>query len=128
TEARRRLGALAARGLPEAERALEHGTELADLLRHFVERRFESPRPGYTTGELARHLATRAGLTPADVAGLKGILDACDLTKFARRPYDSARAHEAETLAARLIDVWAAPDPPSAAAAAAPSAKPGGPR
>ncbi len=108
-EARRRLEALVARGLPEAGRTLEHGTELADLLRRFVERRFESPRPGYTTNELARHLGTRAGVSPDDVARLKGILDACDLTKFARQPYDQARAHEAEAVAARLVDTWAAP-------------------
>ncbi len=108
-EARRRLAALRARGLPEAGRTYEHGTELADLLRRYVERRFGSPQPGYTTGELARHLSARGEARPDDVTALRGILEACDLTKFARRPYDAPRAHEAETTAARLIDTWAAP-------------------
>jgi hypothetical protein len=107
-EARRRLAALLAQRLPEHGRMLEHGTELADILRRFVERRFESPRPGYTTTELVRHLAARGDVAPEDVALLKGILDACDLTKFARRPYDLARAQSAETTAAALIDRWAA--------------------
>ena len=107
-EARRRLEALVARKLPEANRTLEHGTELADILRRFVERRFESPRPGYTTSELARHLASRGDVDPADVARLRAILDACDLTKFARRPYDATRAHEAEVVARELVDRWAA--------------------
>jgi len=65
---------------------------------------FGSPQPGYTTGELARHLAARGEARPDDVTALRGILEACDLTKFARRPYDAARAHEAETTAARLIE------------------------
>lgn len=117
-EARRRLDALVARKLPEQGKTLEHGTELADLLRRFVERRFESPRPGYTTGELARHLAARGDVAPDDVAALKGILDACDLTKFARRPYDLARAHAAEGTAAGLIERWAPAAAPKIAGAA----------
>jgi hypothetical protein len=110
-EARRRLAALIARGLPEQGRTLEHGTELADILRRFVERRFETPRPGYTTTELVRHLLARGDVVPGDVALLQAILEACDLTKFARRPYDAARAHEAETIAGMLIDIWSRPEP-----------------
>ena len=106
-EARRRLAALLAQRLPEHGRMLEHGTELADILRRFVERQFESPRPGYTTSELVRHLSARGDVRPDDVALLKEILEACDLTKFARRPYDLARAQSAEKAAAALIDRWA---------------------
>ena len=122
-EARRRLAALVARRLPEQARTLEHGTELADILRRFVERRFESPRPGYTTGELARHLAARGDLGADDVSALRGILEACDLTKFARRPYDAARAHEAEQTAERLIERWAPAEPETPARAAAGGAR-----
>jgi hypothetical protein len=125
-EARKRLAALVARGLPEAGRTLEHGTELADLLRRYVERRFETPRPGYTTGELVRHLGARGDVAPSDVAVLKGILEACDLTKFARRPYDVTRAHQAEQDAHRLIETWAAP--PLVVPAAAPRAAHGAAR
>ena len=108
-EARRRLAALRAQNLPAAGRTYEHGTELADLLRRYVERRFGSPLPGYTTGELARHLTARADVREPDVAALRGVLEACDLTKFARRPYDAPRAVEAEATAERLIDTWALP-------------------
>jgi hypothetical protein len=121
-EARRRLNALVARRLPEQGKTLEHGTELADLLRRFVERRFETPRPGYTTSELARHLGGRADVRAEDVAALRGILEACDLTKFARRPYDAARAHEAEQVAERLLVRWTPPaveGPPPAASGGA---------
>ncbi len=107
-EARRRLAALRARGLAEAGRTYEHGTELADLLRRYVERRFGSPQPGYTTGELARHMAARGDARASDVDELRDLLGACDLTKFARRPYDAPRAHAAELAAARLIETWAA--------------------
>ncbi len=108
-EARRRLSALVARRLPEQGGTLEHGTELADILRRFVERRFESPPPGYTSSELVRHLLGRGDIASEDVTQLKAILDACDLTKFARRPYDATRAHEAEGFAATLIERWARP-------------------
>jgi hypothetical protein len=118
--ARRRLAALVARRLPEAGQTYEHGSELADLLRRFAERRFESPRPGDTTRELLRHLAARGGVTAEDLATLSGILAACDLTKFARRPYDADRAHEAERDAARLIETWRAR--PAAAARVGPAA------
>ncbi|MGH7725464.1 MAG: hypothetical protein ACREOU_08545 [Candidatus Eiseniibacteriota bacterium] len=117
-EARRRLEALVARRLPEAGKTLEHGTELADLLHRFVERRFGAPQPGDTTSELARRLIARGFAAVSDVADLRGILEACDLTKFARRPYDAPRAHEAEGTASRLIDTWApAPAEPVSATA-----------
>ncbi len=119
-EARRRLEALVARHLPEAGRTYEHGTELADLLRRFVERRWGGALPGDTTGELAARLLARGDVTQADVAALRGILEACDLTKFARRPYDATRAHEAEAVAARLIERWAPAPSAVAGAAAAP--------
>jgi hypothetical protein len=115
-EARRRLDALVAKRLPEAGRVLEHGVELADLLHRFVERRFGSLEPGHTTSELARKLAARPDVDAADVVTLRGILEACDLTKFARRPYDAARAHEAEAQARALIDAWT--ERPAAAHAA----------
>jgi hypothetical protein len=41
-------------------------------------------------------------------------LEACDLTKFARRPYDAQRAHDAEETAAHLVERWA-PAPATAA-------------
>lgn len=106
-EARRRLDALIARHLPEEGRTYEHGSELADILRRFVERRFAGgAQPGDTTGELTARLLARGDVRQAQVDGLKAILDACDLTKFARRPYDAARAHRAEAVAARLIELW----------------------
>ena len=124
-EARRRLAELVARALPEAGRTYEHGSELADVLRRFVERRFGSPLPGYTTGELAAHLAGRGDVAPPDVAALRDILDACDLTKFARRPYDAPRAHTAEATAAGLIDRWAGGPAAVTTADAAPDAAAG---
>ena len=107
--ARRRLSALVAQRLPEAGRTYEHGSELADILRRYAERRFGSPRPGFTTRELLAHLAARADVLPADLARLRAILEACDLTKFARLPYDVDRAHAAEHDAKALVDTWSAP-------------------
>ncbi len=128
-EARRRLGELVARRLPEAGKTLEHGTVLADLLHRFVERRFGTPQPGDTTSELARRLVARGVARAGDVLALRGILEACDLTKFARRPYDATRAHEAEATAAGLIDTWAPvaqAEPAADAGPARPGEPPGG--
>jgi hypothetical protein len=127
-EARRRLAALVARGLPESGRVVEHGVVLADILHRFVERRFGSLQPGHTTSELARKLAGRADVEAADVVTLRGILDACDLTKFARRPYDAARAHAAEKEAEALIAAWTEAPAAPAVGAAATSAGAGGTR
>lgn len=118
-EAQRRLEALVARRLPEAGRTYEHGSELADILRRFVERRFGGAQPGDTTAELGGRLLARGDVLPADVTALRAILEACDLTKFARRPYDAPRAHQAEVVAARLIARWGAPPAGAAAEAGA---------
>jgi hypothetical protein len=118
-EARRRLEALVARRLPEAGRVLEHGVELADILHRFVERRFGTLEPGHTTSELVKKLGARPDVAPADVVVLRGILEACDLTKFARRPYDAARAHEAEGQAFALVDTWTERPAESGASASA---------
>ena len=121
-EARRRLEALIARRLPEEGRTYEHGSELADILRRFVERRFGGAQPGDTTAELTTRLLARGDVLGPDVTALQSILEACDLTKFARRPYDAPRAHQAEVVAARLIERWGAP--PDAAAERGPTTTP----
>jgi len=105
-EALAALDALSKDRLPERGLMVEHQTRLAAIVRRFLERRFGSPQPGYTTRELVGHLLA-SGLTSADVERLRGLLRVSDLTKFARSepPVDAAKRAEGE--ARDLILAWA---------------------
>lgn len=104
-EALAALDALVAEKLPERGQWLEHQTRLVAIVRRFLERRFGSPQPGYTTRELCLHLAWR-GLPGADIERLRALLRVADLAKFARSDpgVEVARRHEAEARA--LILAW----------------------
>lgn len=113
------LAALCAERLPEGGQWYEHQTRLSHILRRFVESRFGTPLPGYTTRELCLHLAWR-GLDAPAVERLSALLQAADLAKFARREPTVESAHALEAEAERLVQAWA--DPVASAGAAAASA------
>jgi hypothetical protein len=114
SEALAALDALVAERLPEQGRWYEHQSRLTEIVRRFLERRFGSPQPGYTTRELCLHLAWR-GVGTAEVERLRALLRVADLAKFARSDpgVETAHRHESETRA--LVLAWA--DAGSAAAA-----------
>jgi len=105
-EALAALDALVKDRLPERGLLVEHQTRLAAIVRRFLERRFGSPQPGYTTRELVAHLLAN-GLTSAEVERLRGLLRVSDLAKFARAepPVETAKRTEGE--ARDLILTWA---------------------
>jgi hypothetical protein len=105
-EALAALDALARERLPEQGRWIEHQTRLAAILRRFLERRFGTPEPGYTTRELILHLVW-SGLTGGDVERLKALLRVADLAKFARSEPTVDAAKRQETEARNLILAWA---------------------
>jgi hypothetical protein len=100
------LAALRAERLPESGRWYEHQTRLSEILRRFVEARFQTPLPGYTTRELCLHLAWR-GLDAGAVERLGALLAAADLAKFARREPSVEVAHRLEDEAEGLLATWA---------------------
>lgn len=108
------LDALAAERLPEQGRWYEHQSRLTGIVRRFLERRFGSPQPGYTTRELCLHLAWR-GVGGGEVERLRALLRVADLAKFARSDpgVETARRHEGEARA--LVLAWATPASESAA-------------
>ncbi len=88
------LLALEAQALPAQAEIKRHYTLLADVLRGYLERRFQVPASERTTGEL---LATLAARTPAVIDGdsarrLAAILGEADLVKFAKRQPAAAAA------------------------------------
>jgi hypothetical protein len=105
-EALAALDALARERLPEQGRWIEYQTRLAAIVRRFLERRFGSPQPGYTTRELVLHLVW-SGLTGGDVERLKALLRVSDLAKFARSEPTVETAKRQETEARNLILAWA---------------------
>jgi hypothetical protein len=105
-EALAALDALARERLPEQGRWIEYQTRLAGIVRRFLERRFGSPQPGYTTRELVLHLVW-SGLTGGDVERLKALLRVADLAKFARSEPTVETAKRQETEARNLILAWA---------------------
>lgn len=104
-EALAALDALVAERLAEQGRWYEHQSRLTEIVRRFLERRFGSPQPGYTTRELCLHLAWR-GVAGGEVERLRTLLRVADLAKFARTDpgTETARRHESEARA--LIVAW----------------------
>jgi hypothetical protein len=119
-EALAALAALVLERLPEAGRLLEHQTRLVAIVRRFLERRFGSPQPGYTTRELCLHLVWR-GVPERGVERLRALLRIADLAKFARTPPDVETAHRHEAEARALIEAWT--EPAAGAADAPPLAR-----
>ena len=99
------LEALRAERLPEKGRFYEHQSRLSEILRRFIEARFDTPLPGYTSRELCLHLAWR-GLDAAAVDRLSRVLRTADMTKFARTDPCLEEAHRLETEAEALIQAW----------------------
>ncbi|HKA23629.1 MAG TPA: hypothetical protein VKF80_01475 [Candidatus Eisenbacteria bacterium] len=123
-EALAALEALVAEKLPERGLWVEFQTRLAAILRRFLERRFGSPQPGYTTRELMFHLVW-SGLTGGDVERLKALLRVSDLAKFARSEPTVEIARRQEIEARSLILAWADKGPEPAADTAPPLPKAG---
>lgn len=109
-EALAALDALVRERLPEQGKWIEYQTRLAAIVRRFLERRFGTPEPGYTTRELVLHLVW-SGITSRDVDRLKALLRVSDLAKFARSEPTVETAKRQEIEARSLITAWAEPTP-----------------
>jgi hypothetical protein len=121
-EALAALDALVAERLPEQGKWVEYQTRLAAIVRRFLERRFGTPEPGYTTRELVLHLVW-SGLTGGDVDRLKALLRVSDLAKFARSEPTVETARRQEIEARSLITAWAErPSEPARDSASLPKA------
>jgi hypothetical protein len=107
TEALAALDRLAAEGLPEKGLWYQHQSRLSAIMRHFLERRFGSPRESLTTRELCLHLSWR-GLDADAIERLRTLLRVADLAKFARTDPGRERLEALAGEARRLILDWAA--------------------
>ncbi len=103
----RRLADLENAGLPDATALDRWYVELSDIVRRYIEERFQLRAPELTTEEFLAaaessvDLGTRQSL-------LKAFLERCDAVKFARYSPDSAESQEAIMSARRFLEETAA--------------------
>jgi hypothetical protein len=92
----KRLKALRALRLPEAGAFGEHALELTSILRRYLETTTPRLRPGFTTADLAAHMADE-GVSEQDLRVLVNLMRVWDRVKFARAAStaDEARTWEA---------------------------------
>jgi hypothetical protein len=92
--AARELDRIEALRLPEAGEAERYHTLLSDVVRAYLERRFDLPASQQTTTEFLETMRRSPQLTPAQQGLLRDFLERCDMAKFARAapPLDECRA------------------------------------
>lgn len=78
------LLALQAKNLPGAGKIKEYYFELSDIIRHYLEGRFNIRAPEMTTEEFLYFLRDSQSLYPAHKEMLREFLTLCDIVKFAR--------------------------------------------
>ena len=79
-----RLRALVERKLVEAGKIKEFYEQISDILRHYIEHRFNLHAPERTTEEFLAELPTTKVLSGTDQERLAELLTHCDLVKFAK--------------------------------------------
>jgi len=79
-----RLRALVKENLVEAGRVKEFYERISDILRHYIEHRFDLHAPQRTTEEFLAELGNSDALTAPDKKLLAEFLEHCDLVKFAK--------------------------------------------
>lgn len=88
-----RLRALKDTGLSGGEDVKNFYTELSDILRRYMEGRFQIRAPEMTTEEFLSHLKAAPALNAQHKLSLQEFLACCDMVKFARF---SSSLHEME--------------------------------
>jgi hypothetical protein len=103
-EAERALGELRDKKLPERGELLAFYTELSEIVKRYVGRRYEVPWLERTTSEVLSDLRPKK-VPPHVLAELRAILDASDLVKFAKLVPEVQKAEKSLDSAFRLVAV-----------------------
>lgn len=86
----------------------EYHIQVSDVLRHYVEARFDVPALEMTTREVMEGLR-RANVDPAFCEALRRFLDPCDLVKFAKARPDAEESRELLELGRELVSMGGSP-------------------
>ena len=99
-----RLKILQQKNLPERGKYKEFYVELSDIVRRYMEDRFEIRAPEMTTEEFLGRLQTSQRLETKLKNSLNQFLNACDLVKFAQYGPSPEEAKESFHLAEQLVE------------------------
>lgn len=89
-------------------------TLLSDVVRRYLELRFQLPASQQTTPEFLQATATSGLLAPEQQALLGGFLERCDLAKFARAGFSADECREAVGMARNFVEQTAGGEPATA--------------
>lgn len=82
----------------------EFYSAVSDILRGYLEDGFKTPALERTTGELMRVLQRKGEISPTLQKDLKGLLETCDLVKFAKFKPDANEATGAHKFAVTFVE------------------------
>ncbi len=98
------LESLSRKDLISAGRIKEYFSELSDIVRHYLENRFDLKAPDMTTEEFLLFARDVPSLARAHRQALRDFLTCCDLVKFARYSPSPAEIDAALQTAKKFID------------------------
>ena len=98
------LEALRKKELPQRGRIKEYYYELSDIVRHYIEKRFNVRAPEMTTEEFLYALGSSDDLLKEHRDALNGFLHHCDLVKYAKYGPTLVEIDDAFGAAKELID------------------------
>ena len=99
-----RLDELKKHNLPQQGRVKEYYTQLSDIVRRYIEDRFQIRAPEMTTQEFLSSLGGAAELTDGQKNVLRDFLNSCDLVKFAKHTPTIKEMEEGLFWAQRLVE------------------------
>ncbi len=91
-------------------------TELSDVVRRYLELRFQLRAPRQTTAEFLESMRDAPQLTGEQQALLRDLLERCDLAKFARAAAPPEECQAAAAMARTFVQQTAAPAKPATSA------------
>jgi len=97
------LDQLESRGLPAQGKIAAYHTGLSDVVRRYLEKRFQLTATRQTTQEFLSTLPTSVGLNPKQQDLLRLFLGRCDLAKFARADCSLADCEATRELAQQIV-------------------------
>lgn len=103
-EAKAALAHLRSRSLWQHNRVKEYYSEITDILRRYVERRFNIGAVEMTSSEIAKAIAQKDELQPVQHL-LNGIMNTADLVKFAKMQPLAFENEQAMTDAERFVEL-----------------------
>ncbi|HZT79452.1 MAG TPA: hypothetical protein VFA26_04500, partial [Gemmataceae bacterium] len=114
--AARELDRVAALPLNNEDEVARFHTELSDVVRRYLELRFQLRAPRQTTAEFLESMRDAPQLTGEQQALLRDLLERCDLAKFARAAAPPEECQAAAAMARTFVQQTAAPAKPATSA------------